>query len=162
EKGFYSIGGALQYFLEDTIDLARKEAMRDRILEGPPFSVQERREILAYCEDDVRALARMLPHIVPTIRSLPHAMFRAKGQWCAAQQGRRGVPVDGLKFTQLRQHWDGMRTGLVTELDRPFGCYEIDENGKPHWRKERFAEYLRRNHMSWLRLASGALDETDQ
>jgi hypothetical protein len=41
EKGFYSISGALRYFLEDEIDVARKHDMRERILQGPPFSVQE-------------------------------------------------------------------------------------------------------------------------
>jgi len=57
ERGFYSIGGALRYFLEDEIDVARKRDMRERILQGPPFDAQERRDILDYCEDDVRARA---------------------------------------------------------------------------------------------------------
>ena len=37
--------------------------------------------ILAYCEDDVHALALLVQHIVPTIRSLPHALGRAKFMW---------------------------------------------------------------------------------
>src|SRR5262245_6198297 len=161
DKGFFGVGGALRYFLEDEIDLVRKEEMRDRILQGPPFSVQERQDILNYCEDDVRALARLLPHLVPTIRSLPQAMFRAKDQWPTAQQERRGIPTDGPTLARLRRHWHGMQVDLVTELDQPFGCYEI-EDGVAHWRKERFADYVRRNRMSWPRHASGALDETDQ
>jgi len=67
EKGFYGIDGALRYFLEDEIDHARKETMRERILQGPPFSAQEKQESLAYCEDDSRKLARLVPHIAPTI-----------------------------------------------------------------------------------------------
>jgi hypothetical protein len=161
DKGFFSISGALRYFLEDEIDLARKDEMRDRILRGPPFDAQEQRDILNYCEDDVRALARLIPHIVPTIRSLPQAMFRAKDQWAAAQQERRGIPTDGPKLARLRRHWHGMQVDLVTELDQPFGCYEI-EDGVAHWRKERFADYVRRNRMSWPKHESGALDETDQ
>ena len=54
-----------------------------------------------------------------------------------------------------------MRLDLVTELDRPFGCYEIVD-GVAHWRREWFADCVRRNGMSWPRLESGALDETDQ
>ena len=57
EKGFFGIGGALRYFCEDEIDVTHKTDMRDRILEGPPFTHQERLDILDYCEDDVRALA---------------------------------------------------------------------------------------------------------
>ena len=145
EKGFYSIGGALRYFLEDEIDVTRKHDMRERILQGPPFSAQEQRDILDYCEDDVRALARLLPHIVPTIRPpLAHAMFRAKFQWAIAQQERRGIPMDGALLARLRDQWQNMRLDLVTELDRPFGCYEIVD-GVAHWRKQRFADYVRRH-----------------
>ena len=76
EKGFYSFGGALRYFGEDGIDTAHKDDMRDRIVQGPPFGADEREASLTYCEDDVRALARLVQHIVPTIGSLPHAMAR--------------------------------------------------------------------------------------
>jgi hypothetical protein len=161
EKGFYSIGGALRYFLEDEIDVARKDELRDRILRGPPFTERERSAILDYCEDDVRALGRLIPHLVPTIRSLPHALMRAKFQWTIAQQERRGVPVDGPLLTSFRRHWHNMRTDLVDELDGPYGCYEVVD-GRPHWRKERFADYLRRNRMAWPRLDSGTLDERDE
>ena len=130
EKGFYSIGGALRYFLEDEIDFTRKDDMRDRILQGPPFSAQEQRDILDYCEDDVRALARLLPHIVPTIRPpLSHAMFRAKFQWAIAQQERRGVPLDGALLARLREpmaehaarsgHRAGSPVRLLRDRQRP-------------------------------------------
>jgi hypothetical protein len=161
EKGFYSLAGALRYFLEDEIDTARKDTTRDRILQGPPFSGEEQREILAYCEDDVRALARLVPHLVPTIRSLPHALMRAKVQWVTAKQERRGIPLDGPKVAPLRRHWSGMRTDLVRELDRPFGCYEIVD-GEAHWREHLFADLLRRRGMTWATLPSGALDLKDQ
>ena len=92
----------------------------------------------------MRALARLFPHIVPTIRPpLEHAMFRAKFQWAIAQQERRGIPMDGVLLPRLRHHWQGMRLDLVTELDRPFGCFEI-VNGVAHWRKQQFADYVRR------------------
>ena len=109
----------------------------------------------------MRSLARLLPHIVPTIRSLPHAMLRAKFQWSVAQMERRGIPLDGAMLARIRHHWRGMQSSLVRELDRPFGCYEF-EDGQPHWRKERFADYIRRHRMAWPRLESGALDETDR
>jgi hypothetical protein len=161
DKGFFGLSGALRYFLADEIDLARKDEIRDRIVQGPPFSAQERRYILDYCTDDVRALARLIPHIVPTIRSLRHAIFRAKFQWTMAQQERRGVPLDKPLLGRICQHWKGMQVDLVTELDRPFGCYEI-VNNEAHWRKERFADLVQRNRMSWPRRPSGALDETDE
>ena len=78
-----------------------------------------------------------------------------------AQQERRGLPVDRVLLGRARQHWRGMQVDLVIELDRPFGCYEIVD-GVPHWRKERFANLVRRNGMSWPQTESGALDERDQ
>ena len=161
EKGFFSINGALRYFCEDEIDVTHKKDMRDRILQGPPFTAQERQEILAYCADDTRALARLVPHIIPTIRSLPHALFRSKFQWATAQQERRGVPLDLPLLTRIRNRWDDIRLDLVQELDRPFGIYEI-EDGQAHWRNDRFVDYVRRNQMSWPKLDSGALDTRDQ
>jgi DNA polymerase I len=161
EKGFYSLAGALQYFCEDGIDTAHKTNMRDRILQGPPFTAEERELILSYCESDVHALARLVQHIVPTIRSLPHATMRAKFMWCVAQQERRGVPLDLPMLTRLREHWDGMQSELVREMDTPFGIYEF-EDGKPHWRKQRFVDYVSRNNMSWPAYADGTLDERDQ
>src|SRR5262249_51744419 len=160
DKGFYSIAGALRYFCEDELDVAHKQDMRDRIVQGPPFTAQERHEFISYCEDDVQALVRLVPHIIPIIRSLPHAMFRAKFQWAIAQQERRGVPTDPLLRT-IRSQWSGMKLDLVTEMDRPFGIYEI-EDGEPHWRKERFKAYVQRHHMSWPTYENGQLDETDQ
>jgi hypothetical protein len=161
DKGFYSLAGALRYFLEDEIDVTRKDTMRDRILQSPPFSDEEQHEIDLYCTDDTCALARAIPHIVPTIRSLPQAMMRAKVQWATAKIERRGIPVDGLKLAALRRHWTGMRTDLVRELGRPFGCYEIVD-GEAHWRTEQFAELLHRRQMTWPTLPSGALDLKDQ
>jgi hypothetical protein len=161
DKGFYSLAGALRYFCEDELDVMHKKDMRERILKGPPFTSVERHDILEYCSSDVRALTRLIPHIVPTIRSLPHALFRAKFQWVMAQAERRGVPMDLPLLNRIRANWDGMRVDLVTEMDRPFGIYEI-KDGQPHWRKENFEAYVRRMGMTWPRYESGVLDETDQ
>jgi DNA polymerase-1 len=161
EKGFHGLAGALHYFCEDGIDTAHKTDMRDRIVQGPPFSARERRDILAYCENDVHALTRLIPHIIPTIRSLPHAMMRANFMWGQAHQERRGVPVDLPLLTRIDNHWDGMRTDLVRELDLPFGCYEIVD-GVAHWRKDWFKDYTRRNNMAWPTYEDGTLDERDQ
>jgi DNA polymerase family A len=161
EKGFYALDGALRYFLEDPIDSAHKKEMRERIIQGPPYTFEEAKNILDYCEEDTRALARLVPHIVPTIRSLPHALFRGKFQWEIAKQERRGLSVDLPLLTRFRTQWDAIRCDLVIEND-PAGIYEIVD-GRPHWRQQQFADYLQRSGLAsfWPRLASGAFDEDD-
>jgi len=160
DKGFFGIGGALRYFGGDGIDTAYKHDMRVRILQGPPFTGDERDAILNYCEVDVRSLARLTRHIVPTIRSLPHALQRGKLQWAIAQQERRGVPVDLPLLTRIRTQWDAIKCDLVTEKDR-LGIYEIVA-GVPHWRKQRFADCIRKNGWAWPLLASGVYEEDDE
>ena len=56
--------------------------------------------------------------------------------------------MDGVLLPRLRHHWQGIRLDLVTELDRPFGCFEV-VNGRAHWREQKFADYVRRHRMSW-------------
>jgi len=51
--------GALAYFGEPSIEAMKKEAMRDLVLAGGPWSEEEQRQILDYCESDVRALKRL-------------------------------------------------------------------------------------------------------
>ena len=160
DKQFYSLSHALQYFGLDALDTDHKDEMTKRILRGPPFTGVEK-QIVQYCEDDTRALTRLFPALVRTIKSLPHALHRAKFQWQSATMESRGVPIDGEALRRLKLRWNGIQTSLVNELDRDYGCYEIVD-GKPKWRKHLFAAYLRRNGMTWPRLASGAYDETDE
>ena len=155
-----SLGGALNFFGVDGLDVAHKKSMRDRILQGPPFIEQEKRDILDYCEDDVRALARLLPRLLPTIRSWPHALLRGRIQWAIAKIEHRGLPIDLPLLTRLRRHWDGMRTDMVTELD-PFGIYEI-AGGVAHWRNERLEAFVAHYKLPWPRLASGKLCTDDE
>jgi DNA polymerase I len=150
-----ALGDALRFFGLDSLDLAHKTKTRDRILEGPPFTAQERAEIISYCEDDARGLARLLPHLLPTIRSWPHALHRGHVQWTIAKIEQRGLPIDLPLVSRLRRHWEGMKTDMVTALD-PFGVYEII-NGVAHFRMQRFEAFVSYYHLQWPRLASGKL-----
>src|SRR5262249_26472303 len=58
-------------------------------------------------------------------------------------------------------HWNAIKVDLTVEKDRAYGVYEI-EDGVPHWRKHRFADYVQRHRMSWPAYADGSLDERDE
>ena len=138
-----------------------KKDSRDRILQGPPFTATEDDEHLDYCADDTLALARLLPHLVSLTPSLKHAYLRAEVQWGIAWQEWRGVPMNLPKLTELRARWVDIQADLVRDMDAPFGCYEFDDQGAPHWRKALFADLVDRHRLSWPTLESGALDEAD-
>ncbi len=56
--------GALRYFGFDTIGQKKKDAMRDRIMQGWPFTEEEKIEILKYCYGDVEDLLRLTPKVL--------------------------------------------------------------------------------------------------
>ena len=59
--------GALRYYGLSNIGQKKKDAMRDRILRGWPFTPKEREAILAYCAEDVEALWLLLPRMLQEI-----------------------------------------------------------------------------------------------
>jgi DNA polymerase I len=59
--------GALRYYGFNNTDQKLKDAMRDRIMQGWPFTPEEREKILAYCAGDVNDLLRLLVRMLPEI-----------------------------------------------------------------------------------------------
>ena len=59
--------GLLRYYGLDAIDAKRKDAMRERIMQGWPFTPEEREQILKYCMSDVDSMVRVLPRILSEI-----------------------------------------------------------------------------------------------
>src|SRR5262245_14381241 len=56
-----SLLGALSAFGLGGLDAAEKEDMRALAIRGGPYTPEEQRALLEYCESDVVALARLLP-----------------------------------------------------------------------------------------------------
>ena len=59
--------GALRYFGLDAIGDQAEGRDADRIMQGWPFTPEERAKNLDYCDSDVDALLRLLPQILPEI-----------------------------------------------------------------------------------------------
>ena len=81
--------GALQYFGLSSIAPKRKDAMRERILKGWPFSAEEREQILSYCAEDVEALRKLLFKLLPHNRPRPGPTPRRSGRCSGALRARR-------------------------------------------------------------------------
>jgi DNA polymerase I len=82
--------GALTYFGLDCIDAKQKDEMRKRIMQGPPFTPEEKQKILKYClgdaSDNLRVLEKILPHI-----NLKQALYRGESVSCLARSEHWGV-----------------------------------------------------------------------
>ena len=134
---------------------AEKEALRERILAGPPWSRDDRDAILDYCAEDVEALATLLPVMEPEIASTPlrfgQALLRGRYMAAAASMERVGIPVDVELLARLRTHWRGLQRSLIETVDGAYGVYEDG-----HFRTARFEAMAERRGYVWPRLPSGA------
>src|SRR5262245_25626656 len=151
--------GALQYFGLDSIAPKRKDAMRDRIMKGWPFTAEEREQILNYCAEDVEMLRQLLLKLLPHI-DLPIALHRGEFVGCLALSEHVGVPIDMEIFSELadKKTWREMRDSMVPLVD-VHGVYVRDKLGEWHWNNARFEELLTCEGINWPRKEdTGKLD----
>ena len=147
--------GALAFHGLDGIGAHEKEGMRSLILRGGPWSSAEREAILAYCESDVAALARLLPAMAAKI-DLPRALLRGRYMISAALMEHNGVPVDTATLDRLKTHWLSIQDRLIAQIDAEYGVY----SGRV-FKIDQFASWLGRAGIPWPRLATGRLDLSD-
>jgi hypothetical protein len=143
--------GALQYFGLSTIAPKRKDAMRERIMKGWPFTAEEREQILAYCAEDVLMLRELLLKMLPYI-DLPIALHRGESVAALAISEHIGVPIDMEIFPQLadKKTWRELRDSMVPLVD-VHSIYISDKHGEWHWNNARFEEFLAAEGINWPR-----------
>jgi DNA polymerase-1 len=151
----YGLLGAHAYFGLSTMADSRKEAMRELVMTGGPWTTEQRREILDYCEDDARSLERLLGKLAPHV-DLPRALLRGRYMKAAARIEWNGIPVDTDTLALLRGRWEDIKTKLIAEVDADYGVFEGST-----FKLRRFEQYLIRSGIPWPRLPSGQLDLSD-
>jgi hypothetical protein len=154
--------GALRYFGLDTMSAKRKDTMRKRIIEGWPFTPEERQLIQDYCDDDVNDLQRLLLKILEQSDfDLGVALYHGEFASVLALMEHNGVPIDREIFPQLadKDVWRAVRDAMVPEIDAQYGVYARDRSGNWTFNMERFEAYLQRAGITgWPRLESGKLN----
>ena len=147
--------GALAYFGEEAIAAQEKDAMRDLILRGGIYTTDEKTSILDYCESDVLALAKLMPHLLPAWQNpvgLGQALLRGRYTKAVARIEHAGIPIDGDLLDRLRTNWNSLKDQLIATVDRDYQVYE----GRT-FKQQRFADYLAEACIPWPRLSSGRL-----
>jgi DNA polymerase I len=148
---------ACRFFGIGMTGAGEKKAMRRRILEGEPYSEEERDVILDYCAGDVFPLEKLLAAMASHI-DLPRALLRGRHEAAVAAMEYVGVPIDAPMLAAFRDHWTGIQDDLIAKLDANFGVYE----GRS-FRIGRFAALLDRLGITaWPRLESGQFDLEDK
>lgn len=150
-----SLLGALVYHGLPAMEGTEKTAMRDLAIRGGPFTAEERQALLDYCAEDVSALERLLPRMLPRI-DLPRALLRGRYGWAVASMEHRGIPIDVAMCEHLRTRWKDIQAALVGEVDARYGVFEGTT-----FKREKFADWLITNNIPWPRLESGQLAMDD-
>jgi len=154
-----SLIDALIHYGLDAMTVVHKEAMRNLVLRGHPYTVSERRDILEYCSDDVAALERLLPVMLRSI-DLPFALFRGRYSKAVARMEASGIPMDVPTLYELKRNWQTIKQQLIldVEAEHHYGAYEGFS-----WSDRRFGAFLERIGIldEWPRTGSGRLQVDD-
>jgi hypothetical protein len=94
-----------------------KQATRDLILGGGPWTPEVRRKILDYCERDVQMTADLWFRLEPTI-PLAQAMYRGWFTQAIGDMEDRGLPIDVGARDSLVVNLANLRRRLILEFDR--------------------------------------------
>jgi DNA polymerase I len=148
--------GALLYFGLSSILGEQKEAMRELILTGGPWSPADELAIVDYCETDVLALHQLLCAMEALI-DWPRALLRGSYMKSVSSIQQTGVPVDIGMLRSLLANWAGIQDELIRAIDKDYGVFEGRTFKSAMWE-----EYLSNNDIAWPRIESGRLDLTDE
>jgi DNA polymerase I len=151
--------GALAYYGFDDRGAKYKDSIRKRIIEGWPFTDEERELILRYVMSDVDALEQLLPKMLPEI-NFATALYRGESVATHALMEHRGVPIDMQIFPCLadKDTWRTVRDVMVPIIDAQYGVYVQDATGNWTFNAAKFGEYLAREGIVWPRLETGKLN----
>lgn len=147
--------GALLHFGLPSMAAQQKDDMRDLVLRGGPWTVQEQQDILDYCQTDVNALELLLPAMLPTL-DLPRALIRGRYMKAVSRMQATGTPIDVEALREVESHWEQIQDSLIAEIDANYGVYD----GRS-FRTKNWTDYLQKEGIAWPRLPSGALELTD-
>jgi len=153
----YSLLSALTLHGIDGMAAVEKESLRDLAIRGAPFSGEERQALLDYCREDVRALVRLLPAMLPRI-DLPRALLRARYMGAVAKMEWSGIPIDVERLTLLRESWPSLLRSLVSRVG---GLYEGVYDGTT-FREEQWRQWTLSHGIPWPQLPSGRLNLQSQ
>jgi len=150
-----SLLGALTFFGISGGDTTYKDSMRDRILAGPPYTEEEKDDILHYCEKDVDLTVRLFERMKELI-DYPRALLRGRYMWAVAEMERCGIPVNVENYLTVQKYWESVKDRLIEKIDSKYRVYE---NGV--FKIDRFKEYLIKNGIEWDLTDTGKPKLTD-
>ena len=112
-----------------------KGDMRNLAVRGGPYSEEEKKSLLSYCEGDVATTAGVFRRLADadwfeTPNHLGQALLRGKYLSALADAERLGIPIDREMLSACCDNWGEIRKALISDLDQDFQVYD-GETFKP-------------------------------
>lgn len=113
-----------------------KKAVIDRILAGPPYSDNEKTDILNYCQQDVDDAASLFEVLWPRMcadhpKYLHQALLRGEYAKALAKMTVTGCPVNVGLHDRILSEWPSVRKALLTSIEH-YGIFDSDGKFKYH------------------------------
>lgn len=142
---------ACRYFGIESIEQGQKDAARDLILKGSPYSENDKEFIMKYCASDVLETVELFSKmIVHPDFNLGQALFRGEYMKTVAVMEFNGIPVDIELLHKIQSKWDSVKKKLIEEVD-VYGFY--DENCT--FKQENFVNFITQKSWNWATTPTG-------
>jgi DNA polymerase I-like protein with 3'-5' exonuclease and polymerase domains len=148
-KKRWGLTSALTFYGLPCMGTDRKDSMRGRILQGPPYTQHEREQILEYCGQDVDGTVQLFAKMLPSIE-IPYALMRGEFSANCGKIEFAGIPIDMDVFPLLNQQWENIQLHLISEVDKEYGIYEGTT-----FKERNFLKYLMKHNIGWPRTPTG-------
>jgi len=139
----FSLLGALDHFGIEHMPSVEKDLGRSLALRGGPWTTEEQKNLLDYCQADVDTTAELFHRMLPLI-DLPRALLRGRYGKAVARMERNGIPLDAPTLNALRDRWPWIQNQVIAEEDADFGIYD-----DRRFSQELFQAWLQRESIEW-------------
>lgn len=127
---------------------AEKQSMVARILQGPPFSDEDRDAILHYNVHDVEDAELIFTEMLSRgdIGNTGQALMRGDATRGFAVRNLNGLPIDVAMATRLSTHWDSIRYGLAHDIEatRHYDVFRFDADGSAQFDRAKMIALVER------------------
>jgi len=114
DEKFFSLPATLRRFGCESMAAEEKATMIELILRGGPYTEQQTKDIIDYCESDVNGLDALLSKMLPRL-DIRRAIARGTYIVEIAQIEDRGVSIDAVRLEALRARRDELIKYLIAQ-----------------------------------------------
>lgn len=143
------LGYAIHFGISTSILHSEKDSMRELAQRGGPWTTEEQRDLLDYCQSDVETTEQLFRRILPDI-NLDLACLRGRYQRSVAKMEFAGIPMDTDHLQNIRDRWNDIKRELIRETDRDYDVFEGDT-----FKVDKFQRYINEHGIPWPLTATG-------